>query len=203
MTRDEQARNGDSSNAASDAVSAEDRLPKELLSSSNANRCLRLSWPGRWSYKMHLIALKEINFAVFVFREQIMKQLLALWPEPFHIALKLLPDAFVLFRPSGKPFDATRTLHWIKRREIAELHGKTAGRPSHSLGNVDDDWIISMKLTEVQLAVEVQRDQRMLPRPPHTGCLSHAGIVGESGRFTKLEIQPPLPTNHARPVQTS
>src|SRR4051812_17508599 len=78
MTGNQETRNVNAGDAATNAVGIKNRLAEELLSSPHANCCLRFCGPGRWNesapLQSHFVTLEEIHFIHFVFGEQVVEQ---------------------------------------------------------------------------------------------------------------------------------
>lgn len=193
VTRNQQVGNGDARNAAMNAVSVENCLTKKLLAASNAYGRLglrrtrgRRQPPAR--LKSNPVGLEEINFTLIVLGEQVMKQLFARWREDREIVVKFSPHQSVLLRSAFKPFDATLFLDRIERSEIAQLHCQTAGRSPHLPRNFDDDRVATVKLSERQLAIEIERNEQMLARPFYARSVGHDGSLPQMRNTEKKEI---------------
>ncbi len=180
VTRNQQVGNGNTGNATTDPVRIEDCLTKVLLAATHTYGRLGLRRTrGRRQptarLKSNPVRLKEINFTLIVFREQVMKQLFAGWRKGGEIIVKLVPHNPVLLRRAFESFDAACFLHRVERREIAQLHREAVRRPSHFLSHGDDYGIEAVELSEWQLAVKIERDEQVLARPFYARSVGHGG----------------------------
>lgn len=123
--------------------------------------------------------------------KQIMKHLFTLWCEPCHILVKLIPHRAIFTCRSLQTADTTRLLHRIERRKIAKLHGQTAGCSSHLLRHFNNDWVALVKFAERQFAIQIERNQEMLARPPNTGCSGHGSHNAKPCGFIEAEMRLP------------
>jgi hypothetical protein len=105
MARHKQTRDANSANAASHPVGVENRLAEKLLATPDFDGRKRFG-RASWCDQSSLIALEEIYFLIFVLREQVMQQLLALCSELRNISLKFIPHLPVLLGRTRETFDS-------------------------------------------------------------------------------------------------
>lgn len=192
MARDQKTGHSNSGNTAANAVSVENSLPEKLLPAANPNRRPSFRRSGRRyeTYRplqSHSVTIEEVHLLVIVLREEIMKQLLACRTKSCHVGLKFVPHNLVLLGSTFESFDASRSLHRIERREIAELHRETVRRPPHLPSDFNNDRVAVMEFSERQLAIKVERNEQVLACPRYSRSFCHAGRLPEIAAIAKRE----------------
>jgi hypothetical protein len=193
VTGHQQVGDRNARNAATNAVSIENRLTEKLLTASNTYGRLGLGRTrGRRQpstrLKANPVGLEEINFTLIVLREQVMKQLFACWCEGGEIVVKLIPHHPVLLGSAFETFDAAPPLHRIERGEITQLHRKAVWRPPHPVRDLNDYGIEVVELSKWQLAIQIERYQQVLARPFYARGLGHGGSLPQIPNSVKREM---------------
>lgn len=173
MASNEQTGDIDSADATTNIVSIENRLPEELLPAPCFDRAGFFCGATR-RHEPHRVAFQEIQFHVFIFREKVVQHFFTCCTQVSKIFAELIPHFTVLLCSAGQSTDAARLLHRVKRGEIAKLHGETARRASHLRRDLNDQRIAFVKLSELQFAIDIQRDEKMLACPFYWRSLCHA-----------------------------
>jgi hypothetical protein len=197
MAGNEQTRNVDAADAATNFISRKHRLPEELLSAPDFYRRLCFSRAG-WRNKMNFVALEKIHFFRFIFREQIVQQLLTFNAEFNDVGLEFLPQSPILVCCSRHSNDATRLQNRIERCKVAQLDSQTACRSTHLRCDFLYDWIVLMELPKRKFAIKIQRDEPMFSCPFHSRSFCHAATLPDSIPIAKREKCLPCATNLAR-----
>lgn len=182
MARDQEARHGNTGDAAAYTVSVEDGLTKKLLAAAKLHHAQFFGRAGRRNpgrrFEAHAVALEEIDLFGFVAREKVVEQLFAFRCERREVAAKLSPHRAILFGGSDETFDASCGEHGVKGGEVAQLHREAAGRAAHFLCDVDDERVALVQFSEGEFAVEIQRDEEVLTGPFDGGRFGHVADVG-------------------------
>jgi len=127
---------------------------------------------------------EDIDFVVFGSDEQAAEGGLAGGGGFFQVSVKFSPDrAIERTRARETPF-AAQLKRGIERGQIGELHGETVGSAPEPLCQVDDYRLSGVKLPEVQLVIEVERDEEFVARPSFAA--GHERRLRDDGGVTRL-----------------
>ena len=102
-----------------------------------------------------------------------MQHLFTLFAARGKVCLEVSPHGPVLLRCVGESTNSASAMHRIKRRKIYELHRKAARSPSHLRSYFHNDGVALVHFPKRQLAVEIQRDERVFVRPFHRRSFYH------------------------------
>ena len=182
VARDQEARHGNTGDAAAHTVSVENGLTKKLLAAAKLHHAQFFGRAGRRNpgrrFEAHAVALEEIDLFGFIVGEEIVEELFALRRECGDVSAKLRPHGAILFGSSDETFDAPRSKHGVEGGEVTQFHREAAGRAAHFFGDVDDERVALVQLSERKFAVEIQRDEEVLTGPFNGGRFGHAADVG-------------------------
>lgn len=204
MARRQQARIGDAGDAAGLFVIGQDRPAEEVLTNALIDERLRR--------RCTLVGL-EPEFAGF-FPEPVRgERWLALFdlcrPHAFGardeagpVLAKFGIGCPVELRCSSQPLASALGDLGVKAGEVAELHRDRAVRPTERRGELLDFRVARMQLSERQLEIEVERENRFLFAPafPNDAFVPHGDLLGEvsqgrkelgSGLISRLAHLPP------------
>src|SRR5690606_8604780 len=85
--------------------------------------------------------------------------------EAFPTVVELFPHCTILAGCVAEAAAPATTNGWIEAGKIYAFHRKCAWSSTDQLGQFDDLWIVSMQLAERRLAVKVERQLKLFPRP--------------------------------------
>jgi len=193
MTRNQQIGDRNARNTATNPIGVEDRLPKELLPTPRPYSGLCSRWSGGRSKPYRLLqsdafAVKKVYVFIIISREEIVEHLLARRAKPRHVGPELVPHHPVLSGSAFEALDASRPLHRVKRREIAQFHRQTVWRPTHSSRYFNDNRVAAMEFPKQHLPVEIQCNKQMLARPFHGQSFCHVARLPQRSYAEKEEI---------------
>lgn len=105
----------------------------------------------------------------FRFHEQGIEAFLAERNEFGGIRVKFVPHFPIQDTGTSKAFDTAKSQRGIKRCQITELHcHRTWGAPN-AFGQIYDHRLPLIKLTEAELMIEIEDDEKLIPRPAFAG----------------------------------
>lgn len=183
MARRQQARIGDTGNAASFFIVGQDRPAEEVLTNALIDQRLRS--------RCALVGL-EPEFAGLVPEAVWGERGLALFnlcrPHVFGardkagpVLAKLGIGGSVELRCPGEALASALGDLGIKAGEVAQLHRDRAVRPAQCGGELLDFRIARVQLPKRQLEIEVERENRLLLAPAFPNCafVPHSDLLGE------------------------
>jgi len=191
VARNQQAWNIDAADTAANIISIENRLPEELLSATNFDCRLGFCRPAGCD-EPNFISCEEIHLFRFIFREQVVKNLLTFRAKHRGMLAEFFPHFFILLGRTFQSFDPTSALNRIKRRKIAKLHRETVCIAAHLVRDFDNYWVRMVKLAEGKFAVKIEGYERMLARPFDCWCFCHAARLSDPWEKMKRKTKTKL-----------
>jgi hypothetical protein len=153
-------------------------LTEELLATARFYGSQNLGW-ARWRDDSDFVTGKQINLFRFVMREEVVEHLFAFRAENGKARLEFVPHLFVLLGGTRQTSDSTGALNGVKGSEVAKLHGEAVRGAPHLCSGFDDDGIASVKFSEREFAIQIERDEKVFARPFYCGSFRHAARLEE------------------------